>query len=358
MNESLADYDLIGETNYNKDPLPFLHSMKENTIYGEDYVSIYGAGTSNSEFEAMTGNSMKFFPSGCNVYQQFMHDSTFSMAYYLKSLGYQTMAVHPSSGANWNRIKTYESMRFDHFVTIDEFKNPEYVRYISDKESYKKVIELYENKEKGTPLFAFDMTIQNHGGYLTNTNWKDPVYVKGSFYEEAREFLSATKVSDEAFEYLVDYFKEQDEPTIICMFGDHQPSIEIEFYEELMGKKQEDWSLEDIQKRYVTPFVIWANYDIDEGRGVVLGNNYLENLLLKQAGLELPLYNQYIEKVSEKIPVMNVNGYMDTGGRWHRYDTDETEDVKKLLEEYELLQYGYYSDMDKDTMKKLFKITD
>ena len=125
-----------------------------------------------------------------------------------------------------------------------------------------------------------------------------------------------------------------------------------------MGKKQEDWSLEDIQKRYVTPFVIWANYDIDEGRGVVLGNNYLENLLLKQAGLELPLYNQYIEKVSEKIPVMNVNGYMDTGGRWHRYDTDETEDVKKLLEEYELLQYGYYSDMDKDTMKKLFKITD
>ncbi len=358
MNESLADYDLIGKTNYNKDPLPFLHSMKENTIYGEDYVSIYGAGTSNSEFEAMTGNSMKFFPSGCNVYQQFMHDSTFSMAYYLKSLGYQTMAVHPSSGANWNRIKTYESMRFDHFVTIDEFKNPEYVRYISDKESYKKVIELYEKKEKGTPLFAFDMTIQNHGGYLTNTNWKNPVYVKGSFYEEAREFLSATKVSDEAFEYLVDYFKEQDEPTIICMFGDHQPSIETEFYEELMGKKQEDWALEDIQKRYVTPFVIWANYDIEESRNVVLSNNYLENLVLKQAGLDLPLYNQYIEKVSEKIPVMNVNGYMDTNGKWHRYDTDETDEIKKLLNEYELLQYGYYSDMDKDTMKKLFKITD
>lgn len=356
MNESLADYDLIGQTNYNRDPLEFLHNMKENTIYGKDYVSIYGAGTSNSEFEAMTGNSMKFFPSGCNVYQQFMHDSTFSMAYYLKSLGYSTIAVHPSSGANWNRINTYNSMRFDRFVTIDEFKNPEYVRYISDKESYKKVIELYENKEKGTPLFAFDMTIQNHGGYLTNTKWDDPVYVKGSYYEEAKEFLSATKVSDDAFKYLVEYFEKQDEPTIICMFGDHQPSIETEFYEELLNKKQSDWTLEDIQKRYVTPFVIWANYDIEEGKNAVLSNNYLENLLLKQAGIELPLYNQYLEKVSGEIPVMNVNGYMDQSGNWHKYDTDETDIVKELLHNYELLQYGYYSDMDKEAMSKIFKM--
>lgn len=357
MNESLADYDQIGKTNYNKDPLEFLHGMTENTIYGKDYVSIYGAGTSNSEFEAMTGNTMKFFPSGCNVYQQFMHSSTFSMAYYLKSLGYSTIAVHPSSGANWNRINTYNSMRFDRFVTIEDFKNPEYVRYISDKESYKKVIELYEAKEKGTPLFAFDMTIQNHGGYLTNTKWKDPVYVKGAYYEEAKEFLSATKVSDDAFAYLVDYFKKQEEPTIICMFGDHQPSIETEFYEELFGKKQADWSFEDIQKRYVTPFVIWANYDIEEGKDVVLSNNYLENLLLKQAGVELPLYNQYIEAVSKEIPVMNVNGYMDFEGNWHRYDTDETEIVKELLHNYELLQYAYYSDMDKEKMCSLFEMS-
>ena len=358
MNESLADFDLIAETNFNRDPLEFLHSMEEDTIYGTDYVSIFGAGTSNSEFEAMTGNTMKFFPSGCNVYQQFMHDSTFSMAYYLKSLGYQTLAIHPSAGANWNRIKTYESMRFDDFITIDDFKNPEYVRYISDKESYKKVIELYEAKEEGTPLFAFDMTIQNHGGYLTNTKWKDPVYVEGAYYEETKEFLSATKVSDEAFEYLVDYFKEQDEPTIICMFGDHQPSIETEFYEDILGKKQEDWGLEEIQKRYATPFVVWANYDIEEGQDVVLSNNYLENLILKQAGLELPVYNRYLEKVSSVIPAMNVNGWMDLEGVWHNYDTDESQEVAKHLYEYELLQYAYYSDTDKELMRELFQMAE
>ena len=355
MNESLADFSLVGNMDYNQDPLPFIHSMKENTIKGIDYVSVFGAGTSNSEFEAMTGNSMAFFPSGSNVYQQFMHDSTFSLPSYLKTLGYRCEAIHPSSGANWNRIATYKSMKFDSFITIDDFKNPEYIRYISDKESYKKVIERYEAKGD-EPLFVFDMTIQNHGGYLTHTNWEDPVYVKNSYYSEAKEYLSAIHVSDQAFEYLVDYFSQQDEPTIICMFGDHFPSIETDFYEELLGKEQSEWELEDIQKRYAAPFVIWANYDIEEGENVVLGNNYLENLLLKQSGIELPLYNQYLEKMSQEIPAMNVNGYMDKEGNWHAYNENETDTVSLLLDNYEILQYGYYSDMDKEKMGELFEM--
>ena len=104
MNESLADFSQIGDVNFSQDPLPFIHSLRENTVYGIDYVSVFGAGTSNSEFEAMTGNTMSFFPSGCNVYQQFMHDKTFSISSYLKSLGYSCDAIHPSSGNNWNRI--------------------------------------------------------------------------------------------------------------------------------------------------------------------------------------------------------------------------------------------------------------
>ena len=354
MNESLADFSLVGDVNYNRDPLEYIHSMKENTIKGLDYVSVFGAGTSNSEFEAMTGNTMSFFPSGCNVYQQFMHETTYSMPSYLKSLGYTCNAIHPSSGTNWNRINTYKSMGFDRFITIEDFVNPEYVRYISDKESYKKIIELYEAHNHSTPMFMFDMTIQNHGGYLTNTNWKDPVYVEGSYYNEAKEFLSATKVSDDAFKYLVQYFEKQEEPVIICMFGDHWPSIETGFYEELLKKPQNEWELEDIQKRYATPFIIWAKYDIEEADNVLIGNNLVENLLLKQAGIELPLYNKYVEKVSEDIPVLNVNGYMDKTCAWHKYGPDETEKEAELLNNYKILQYGYYSDPDKDKMSGLF----
>lgn len=350
MNESLADFSKIGKVNYNRDPLEFIHSMKDNTISGLDYVSVFGAGTSNSEFEAMTGNTMKFFPSGCNVYQQFMHDSTYSISQYLKTLGYDCDAIHPSSAKNWNRIATYNSMKFDKFISIDDFKNPEYIRYISDKESYKKLIELYNKRDKSKPLFLFNVTIQNHGGYLTNTNWKEPVEVEGKYYTETNEYLSSTKESDNAFKYLIDYFKKQDEPTIICMFGDHQPSIETEFYEELLGKKQDEWEISDIQKRYATPFVLWANYDIGSASDVVIGNNTLENMLLKAAGIELPTYNKYVEKVSQTIPVMNVNGYMDNDGNWHNYGSDEPDNIKKLLDDYDILQYGYYSDTDKEKL--------
>lgn len=356
MNESLADFAAVGEVNYNRDPLEYMHSLKENTISGLDYVSIFGAGTSNSEFEAMTGNTMTFFPSGCNVFQQFMHESTFSLPYYLKELGYRCEAIHPSAGGNWNRINAYNSMHFDQFFTINDFKNPEYVRYISDKETYKKVIERYEAKKEGEPLFVFDLTIQNHGGYLTNTNWEEPVQVEGSYLAETKELLSATKVSDDAFRYLIKYFQKVEEPTVICMFGDHQPSIETEFYEDLLGKSQHDWELEDIQKRYATPFILWANYDIEEGEDVILSNNYLENLLLKQAGLELPLYNQYIEKVSSQIPAMNVNGYMGTDGSWNRYGAGESDIVKELIDNYQILQYGYYSDSDREKMQELFQM--
>lgn len=354
MNESLADFSLVGSVNYNRDPLSYIHSMKENTIKGLDYVSVFGAGTSNSEFEAMTGNTMTFFPSGSNVYQQFMHESTYSLPSYLKSLGYTCNAIHPSSGTNWNRTNTYKSMKFDKFITIDDFKNPEYVRYISDKESYKKIIELYENRDKSSPMFMFDMTIQNHGGYQTNTNWNEPVYVEDSYYDEAKEFLSASKVSDDAFKYLIEYFEKEKEPVVIFMFGDHWPQVETGFYEELLGKPQSEWNLYDLQKRYATPFVLWANYDIEEGENVVIGNNLVENLLLKQAGIELPLYNKYVEKVSEAVPAMNVNGFMDRDGNWHKYGSDETEEQAKLIDDYKILQYGYYSDTDKEKMSELF----
>ena len=212
------------------------------------------------------------------------------------------------------------------------------------------MIELYNKRDKSKPLFLFNVTIQNHGGYLTNTNWKEPVEVEGKYYTETNEYLSSTKESDNAFKYLIDYFKKQDEPTIICMFGDHQPSIETEFYEELLGKKQDEWEISDIQKRYATPFVLWANYDIGSASDVVIGNNTLENMLLKAAGIELPTYNKYVEKVSQTIPVMNVNGYMDNDGNWHNYGSDEPDNIKKLLDDYDILQYGYYSDTDKEKL--------
>ena len=48
------------------------------------------------------------------------------------------------------------------------------------------------------------------------------------------------------------------------MFGDHQPKLPDSFYELLYGKSLNNLSLKELQKKYKVPFIIWANYDIDE----------------------------------------------------------------------------------------------
>ena len=60
-----------------------------------------------------------------------------------------------------------------------------------------------------------------------------------------------------------------------------------------------------------------------------------------------------------KTQIFEVYGCSDCSGCGHKakyfykYD-DEKGNINKLLENYEYLQYGYYSDSDKDTMRKLF----
>ena len=146
-------------------------------------------------------------------------------------------------------------------------------------------------------------------------------------YPQTDRYLSLIKKSDEAFEYLLDYFKQCDEPTMIVMFGDHQPSIETDFVEEVMGKKLEDLSLEEKQKRFVTPFVLWANYDIPEGYIDMISSNYLSTLLLQTAGLETTQYNKFLSALYKQLPVIDTTGYITADGRYYTYD-DKTKTPK------------------------------
>ena len=46
---------------------------------------------------------------------------------------------------------------------------------------------------------------------------------------------------------------------------------------------------------------------------------------------------------------------MDKTGIWHKHNTDDgTEEEKELLDNYKILQYGYYSDPDKEKISGLF----
>ena len=53
-------------------------------------------------------------------------------------------------------------------------------------------------------------------------------------YTDAREYLTLIQKADQALESLFTYFEKIDEPVIICIFGDHQPYLDEEFYESYM----------------------------------------------------------------------------------------------------------------------------
>lgn len=344
MNESLADFWQRDGSKIalSSDPLSFIHGLNENTIKGDCYVSIFGSGTANSEMEALTGHSMAFFPSGSIVYQLFPQDVTNGLVSSLKERGYDCTAIHPFTASNWNRETVYKSMGFDRFLSIDDFDDPEYVRWVSDRATYDKIIEQYEKRDPGKPMFIFDVTMQGHGGYDTQTHWENPVTVCGEDYPLANEYLSSTYISDKAFQNLIEYFEKQDEPTIILMFGDHQPSVEEGFYDELIGKS-EKLDLKDVQKKYVTPYVLWANYDIAEEHKDISANQ-LELLLKQTGGLPLTPYEKFIRKFSEEIPIINANGYRDKDGKWYMYD--EKSPYENLIWQYEVVQYFIYCDSE------------
>ena len=87
-------------------------------------------------------------------------------------------------------------------------------------------------KRREGKLFTFCVTMRNHGGYDESTPGDFVRTVKLNYQKSYP--LAET---DQAFEKLVDYFKDRDEKAMIVMFGNQLPAIENKFYEELFGKK-------------------------------------------------------------------------------------------------------------------------
>lgn len=112
---------------------------------------------------------------------------------------------------------------------------------------------------------------------------------------------------------------------------------------------------EQEQARYITPFYIWANYDIAEAEIERLSVNYLSSLLLQTAQVELPAYNRYLLQLSKTLPVIHSVGHMDAEGNY--YTSNSTSPYTALLSEYEQVVYNYIFD-EKNRKSTLFSLGD
>ena len=347
MNESFSDLSVLGDFDTNEDYMPFIHSLEQgekNTVTGMLNVSVCGGNTANTEFEFLTGNTMAFLPQGSIPYQQYINGDLKALPDYLKTLGYQTIATHPYNASGWERDTVYPMLGFDESVFKDDYVNPQYVRqYISDESCVDKIIEFYENKEKDAPLFVFNVTMQNHGGYQDQYgNFTPDISVKDSTNFSLQQYLSLVKLSDSALEHLISYFKEADEKTVIVFFGDHQPSDAVA--STVLAKNGMSWNhlTEEQQKlRYQVPYVVWANYDIGEETGADTSVNYLAAEVLERAGVPLDEYRSYLLHLKSEYPVISAVRTVKADGSEVRASDEKDEmDIYRKLQYYELFDHG------------------
>lgn len=343
MNESFADLKTVGDFATTAEYMPFFDKMEKNAIKGQAIVSPYGGYTCNSEFEFLTGISMGLLPQGSAPYLQYItRPMPNVLSAYLKEMGYTTIVWHPYYKRGWNREKVYKLFGFDRFIGLDNMEecvDPDRVKnirnYVSDESSYMGIKNLFESKKKGEKLFVFNITMQNHGGYWESSD--TTVYLQGmrGHYPETEQYLTLVQKSDVAFSNLIEYFSKVKEDTLVLMFGDHFPAIEQKFYEELKNKPLYQWSFEESLTRYIVPFVIWANYDIEEQKDVVTSVNYLQNYLLEVANIPKNGLNVFLDKQQEKIKAINAVGHHTENENW--IPNEENPD---LLSQYKKM--GYY----------------
>ena len=386
MNESLSDLKVLGNLTTNEDYMPFMNSLTENTIKGNLYVPVIGAGTSNTEFEFLTGHTTAFLPSGSNAYMLYVKNPMASLVSTLEAQNYSSYALHPYYSSGWKRPEVYSNFGFNKFIALEDIidislmedymdngNDPNYLQqlieqhypdsknmlvrqYISDSYNYKLIIDDYKNRDKSKPYFTFNVTMQNHGGYTPSAvNFDESIYATSSTqnYNKANKYLSLVKASDNAFKELIEYFKKVKEPTIICMFGDHQPNIETEFISECLGVNNlSNLTVEQEQNRHITPFYIWANYDIEEQYIERLSSNYLSSLVLQTAGVKLTEYNKYLLNISKVLPVINTVGYIDNQGVYYKWS--DSSPYRSILSEYENIQYNAVFDTENKNLKTFF----
>lgn len=243
------DYKNIKVSN---DPTPVFTSLTKNYTSGWFEVPACGAGTANTEFEVLTGISAKFFGPGEYPYKGKLRKQTLeSMAYVLKSRGFATGAMHDHRGLFYNRNEVYPDLGFDNFTSIEYMNNVAKTPtgWAKDKVLTSNIID--EMKSTKSRDFLHVVSVEGHGSYPTEQVFKDPYTTVTASDTETKwkyeYYVNELHEMDTFIGNLIEQINETGEPTVILIYGDHIPALDI---------KESDYGNGDL---YQTRYVLWDN---------------------------------------------------------------------------------------------------
>lgn len=345
MSESYWDVNNF-DVKFNLDPLEKMKAIRSENGGGSVLCSVFGGGTSNTEYEFLTGKSLVFYPPSAIVYQQYINEQQWSLAWYFKNIGYNTVAVHPYESWYWKRSTIYPLFGFDKMYFMDTGLN--YIdvkgKFISDKALSREIISRYEEnlQENSAPLFSFNVSMQNHGDYYEELYPdRESKLVSGSGVEstdiQAEAFCEGTKYASEAFEFLTEYFKDVERPTYIIIFGDHAPTLAK--YPDYYAESQ--LTIKNEENCYITPFAVWSNTGKSFGELGTMAPYMLTEELFNITELPKPSYIAMLSEIKKKTKGFTDKYVLDANGNIC-YESENPvlyAEINSIIEKLGVVQY-------------------
>ncbi len=257
--ESFVDPAEIGYLEVNEDPIPTIHQLEQEFSTGYLTVPVVGAGTSNSEFEVLTGMSMQYFGTGEYPHKTILKevDGCEAIASDLSAIGYGTHVVHNNGGNFYSRVNAFSQMGFDTFTSKEMMDITEFTpngSWAEDAILVDETIKAMDATENQSDMI-YTITVGCHGDYPTEAILENPRFTTtGSDTEERKNqwdyYVNQLNKSDEMIRNLIEKLSARDEETIVIAFGDHLPTMDL---------TDEDMKSGSI---YKTQYFTWNNFGL------------------------------------------------------------------------------------------------
>lgn len=362
LSESFSDPSRVPGLKVNKDSIPNIRKIKQNTTSGLMLSSGYGGGTANLEYMGLSGLSMANFDSSLtSPYQQLVPSEHWTPTInQMWGASKNSIGLHPYESSMYSRATNYKKFGFSHFYTLtgpDVISHQDKIDdspYVSDEATYQSTLE--EVRKTKSNQFLQVITMQNHMPYhdwykhndfkATSTTDKP---LKDDERESIETYQKGASLTDDA---TADFLAELDKlgkPVTVVFYGDHLPGI----YSSASADDDNSLAL------HQTDYFIWSNKASGtQGNKIDNAEYSSPNFFVAQAAEHMDAkvspYLAFLTEMHSKISAMeppvvnNIQGwdripegqniYLNSKGEPMAED-DFDADTKQLLADYRLIQY-------------------
>lgn len=295
--ESFFDVNRLKDVTFSENPLPNFTKLMESCGSGYFNVPVIGAGTVNTEFEVLTGMNIDDFGAGEYPYKTILKKTTCeTLAYNLEENGYSAHAIHNHVGGFYGRNNIYSNMGFNTFTSLEymwpqSFTPMNWARDIVLTEEIKRALDSTDESD-----FVYAVSVQGHGSYPSDpeTDYERHVTVSSLVIEDEEYLNQISYYVNQLYEMdqfvgeLVEMLENSGEDTILVMYGDHLPSLNLTEETLISGNV------------YQTEYFIWNNmgltFNDQDMEAYELGSAVLETIGVKDG-----VINAYHQKYNKQL---------------------------------------------------------